>query len=119
MARIAPVAGRLLRRVQRPTVNDGHHAGGRVTFRFRCANPIKSPSPGHQDLRFMRTAHCLAWLTCLQLLVLPTAQSRPAVVELFTSQGCSSCPPAEALLRQLGQRPDIVALAFHVDYWDG
>jgi hypothetical protein len=67
----------------------------------------------------MRAAHCLAWLTCLQLLVLPTAQSRPAVVELFTSQGCSSCPPAEALLGQLGRRPDVVALAFHVDYWDG
>jgi len=67
----------------------------------------------------MRTAHCLAWLTCLQLLVLPTAQSRPAVVELFTSQGCSSCPPAEALLGQLGRRPDVIALAFHVDYWDG
>ncbi len=45
--------------------------------------------------------------------------SKPAVVvELFTSQGCSSCPPADALLGELAQRPDIVALAFHVDYWD-
>jgi hypothetical protein len=67
----------------------------------------------------MRAAHFLTWLACLQLLALPTAQSRPAVVELFTSEGCSSCPPAEALLGQLGRRPDIVALAFHVDYWDG
>jgi len=48
-----------------------------------------------------------------------SAQSRPVVVELFTSQGCSSCPPAEALLGQLSARPDVVALAFHVDYWDG
>lgn len=40
------------------------------------------------------------------------------VVELFTSQGCSSCPPADAVLEELGKRPDIVALAYHVDYWD-
>jgi hypothetical protein len=41
-----------------------------------------------------------------------------AVLELFTSQGCSSCPKADALLTELGQRPEVVALAYHVDYWD-
>ena len=41
-----------------------------------------------------------------------------AVVELFTSQGCASCPPADALLTSLAQREDVVALAYHVDYWD-
>lgn len=42
----------------------------------------------------------------------------PWAVELFTSQGCSSCPPADAFLGRLAKRPDIVALSFHVDYWD-
>lgn len=42
----------------------------------------------------------------------------PVVVELFTSQGCSSCPPAEAFLAELAARDDVIALEFHVDYWD-
>jgi hypothetical protein len=47
-----------------------------------------------------------------------SAQSRPAVVELFTSEGCSSCPPAEGYIGELAQRGDVLALSFHVDYWD-
>lgn len=46
------------------------------------------------------------------------AESAPVVVELFTSEGCSSCPPADAFLGELAQRPDVLALAFHIDYWD-
>lgn len=46
------------------------------------------------------------------------AEERPAVVELFTSQGCSSCPPADAFLGELAQGGHVLALAYHVDYWD-
>jgi len=57
-----------------------------------------------------------------------TAEARPApaatetqpltVVELFTSQGCSSCPPADKLLEKFVTREDVIALTFNVDYWD-
>ena len=47
------------------------------------------------------------------------APGRPVVLELFTSQGCSSCPPADKLLRELAQtRADLLPLAFHVTYWN-
>lgn len=46
------------------------------------------------------------------------AAANPVVLELFTSQGCSSCPPADALLGVLARRQGIIALAWHVDYWN-
>ncbi|MDX1385465.1 MAG: DUF1223 domain-containing protein, partial [Thermoanaerobaculia bacterium] len=59
---------------------------------------------------------------CLLQILLVTgiadAGTAPVLLELFTSQGCSSCPPADALLSDLGRREDVVALAFHVDYWN-
>lgn len=45
-------------------------------------------------------------------------ETSPTVVELFTSQGCSSCPPADAILGQLSGREDLVTLTYNVDYWD-
>lgn len=49
----------------------------------------------------------------------PATEAEPrVVVELFTSEGCSSCPPADAYLGELAQRPEVLALAFHVDYWN-
>jgi len=46
------------------------------------------------------------------------AQVVPVVAELFTSQGCSSCPPADAVLGELSLRSDVLPLAFHVTYWN-
>ncbi|WP_294608150.1 DUF1223 domain-containing protein [Roseovarius sp.] len=54
----------------------------------------------------------------LGLPMVAQAQGRPVVVELFTSQGCSSCPPADAFMEQLAARSDVIALSLHVDYWD-
>ena len=46
------------------------------------------------------------------------AETRPVVLELFTSEGCSSCPPAEVVVTELAQQPNVLPLSFHVDYWD-
>jgi hypothetical protein len=46
------------------------------------------------------------------------AERRPAVLELYTAEGCSSCPPAEAFIAELAQLPEVLPLSFHVDYWN-
>jgi hypothetical protein len=61
---------------------------------------------------------CLAFAALTCCVAVTNAQPRPVVVELFTSQGCSSCPPADAYVGRLSARSDVLALAFHVDYWD-
>ncbi len=57
-------------------------------------------------------------LSAMPVLAPAQQAERAIVVELFTSQGCSSCPPADDVLAQISGRDDVVALSLHVDYWD-
>src|ERR1700681_1534243 len=56
---------------------------------------------------------------CAIIAILRPAHADPrAVVELFTSQGCSSCPPADRIIGELAKDPDVIALSLPIDYWD-
>lgn len=65
-------------------------------------------------MKRMMTLIAAAWMS----LNAPLLAENPVVVELFTSQGCSSCPPADALFQGIAERDDIIAISMHVDYWD-
>jgi hypothetical protein len=61
------------------------------------------------------------WLAAASLAIsagVAQADDAPVVVELFTSQGCASCPAADVVLAELGQMDNVIPLALHVDYWD-
>ncbi|MAF96982.1 MAG: DUF1223 domain-containing protein [Rhodospirillaceae bacterium] len=65
------------------------------------------------------TAFALAAALAVAVQTNAAAAEKPlTVVELYTSQGCSSCPPADAFLGELAKRDDLLALSIHVDYWD-
>jgi len=70
-------------------------------------------------LRRSATAIGIASAVLLQVLTAPaTAQTPHCVVELFTSQGCSSCPPADRLVHDMARDPSVVVISWPVDYWD-
>jgi hypothetical protein len=67
----------------------------------------------------VRFALSLGWPAALLACNYALADARPTVIELYTAEGCSSCPPAEELLGTVSDRANVIALALHVDYWDG
>jgi hypothetical protein len=67
-------------------------------------------------MRQIVSAACGLWF-CLGAAALAQAEDG-VVVEFYTSQGCSSCPPADDFFAELAQQPGVIALALHVDYWD-
>jgi hypothetical protein len=85
-------------------------------FRPRIESPARydpetwprRPSSTRRDLRFCRR----------RISRRAAGGASPVVVELFTSQGCSSCPPADEYLGEMTMRSDLIPLAFHVDYWN-
>ena len=74
-------------------------------------------------MRGGRIARSVAFV-CIAMVWSASAQAEPrqgeprAVIELFTSQGCSSCPPADKLIAEYSRDPSVVALTLAVDYWD-
>lgn len=66
-------------------------------------------------MKFFLAPLALLWISTS---VAVGEESNPVVVELYTSQGCSSCPPADALMHKLAEQDDVIGLALHVNYWD-
>ena len=78
---------------------------------------VKEGGQGDLVMKYLALSAAFGLLMASEALAADLAMPG-TVVELYTSQGCSSCPPADAYLRKLAADPDVIALALHVDYWD-
>lgn len=80
---------------------------------------MTSLEPIAKGLAFRRASLCAGSAMVLGLLLTTPAAADPrGVVELFTSQGCSSCPPADRMLGEFAKDPSLIALSLPIDYWD-
>ncbi len=66
----------------------------------------------------MRNAASLLVVICVWAFAGRAAAREPVLVELFTAQGCASCGAADSLIQKIGDRPNVIALTWSVDYWD-
>jgi hypothetical protein len=73
---------------------------------------------GMEKVHFMRNLLVSLALALFGTTAVAGEDGALIVVELYTSEGCSSCPPADKILAELSKRDDVLALALHVDYWD-
>ena len=83
--------------------------------------PALSMFSGESIPRIARAVFCSLALCSIVLAgsALPArADEKPVVLELYTSQGCSSCPPADKLLGEIARKPNVIAISLPVDYWD-
>ncbi len=90
----------------------------RLDWRRTVLSTIKGQKGIETLMRRTITTAVGLWLTLAGAGLAQPATESPVVVELYTSQGCSSCPPADNLLSEMAGRSDVIALALHVDYWD-
>src|SRR6185312_10675383 len=94
-------------------------ASSHCEWKGRVARPMV-PAMSLRRFRFPKAAMFVAAAAALSATTIADAGSakRPVVVELYTSQGCSSCPPADAILAQLATRKDVIAMSLPITYWD-
>ena len=98
-------------------LNDGTMAFGSVANSM-SAGLTANISGAMADLSMDAVVEGLAQDVAKSLGLDLPGMGQPVVVELFTSQGCNACPAADDVLTQIAQRPGVIALSLHVDYWD-
>lgn len=84
----------------------------------RIVDSLLPPAPKETFKKTMALLACLLGLAAAAPAQADDALERPVVLEMFTSQACGACPNGEAFLHELGQQPGVLALEYHVNYWD-